>query len=439
MPPAASPRIEVAILGAGLTGMSAAIELGARGVPYRIFEKLPHPGGHAITLEERGFRFDRTGHLLHLKSDALRAQVLSWIGPDHVQIQRRSVIWSNGVYTRYPFQANTFGLPPQIAFECVQGFLQAHFAPHKPEPKNFEEFCLAHFGAGISRHFMIPYNSRLWGVHPREITSAWCQRFVPLPKLEDVIAGAVGLNDRELGYNANFIYPRLGIGELAKGMAREIPQLELGKAPTRIELSKRRLVFADEHVDFDVLVSSIPLPRLLDLIDEVPDEVRRAAEKLRCSHLDYLDVALRREPGKDFHWAYVPEARYPFYRVGCYSHFSKALAPPGKGSLYVELAERQTPNLDELLPRVAAGLIEMGVIDRAEDIEFARARRIDYAYVIFDHDYFAALDVIRPFLEAARIVSTGRYGEWNYSAMEDAIAFGKSAAERANALCRAAS
>jgi protoporphyrinogen oxidase len=78
----------------------------------------------------------------------------------------------------------------------------------------------------------------------------------------------------------------------------------------------------------------------------------------------------------------------------------------------------------------------MGIIDSAEAIEFARARRIDYAYVIFDHEYFAALDVIRPFLEAARIISSGRYGDWNYSAMEDAILFGKAAAERAIELQR---
>jgi protoporphyrinogen oxidase len=246
-----------------------------------------------------------------------------------------------------------------------------------------------------------------------------------------VIAGAVGLNDRELGYNSNFIYPRLGIGQLAQGMARRVPALELGRSPIRIELARRRLVFENEQLPFDVLLSSIPLPRLLELIDEVPDPVRQAASKLRCSHLHYLDVALRRTSGRDFHWAYVPEAKYPFYRVGCYSHFSAALAPAGKSSLYVELADRSAPDLDRLLPQVARGLIEMGVIDAADEIEFARARSIDYAYVIFDHDYFAALDVIRPFLDESRIISSGRYGDWNYSAMEDAIRFGKAAAERA--------
>jgi len=432
--PAASQPLPVAILGAGLTGMSAAIELTRAQVPHRIFERLAQPGGHVITLEDHGFRFDRTGHLLHLKNELLRAQVLDWIGPDYVQVERRSVIWSSGVYTRYPFQANTFGLPAQVAYECVQGFIAAHFAANKPEPQNFEEFCSVHFGEGFSRHFMIPYNSRLWGVHPREITSAWCQRFVPMPKLEDVIAGAVGLNDRELGYNANFIYPRLGIGELSRGMARHVPELELERSPLAIELSTRELVFEHERVPFDVLVSTMPLPTLIALLDRVPSEVREAAAKLRCSHLDYLDVALRRPSGKDFHWAYVPEAKYPFYRVGCYSHFSAALAPPGKAGLYVELADRTRPDLTELLPRVAAGLIEMGVIDSPDEIEFARARRIDHAYVIFDHDYFAALDVIRPFLERSRIISAGRYGDWNYSSMEDAILFGKAAAERARAL-----
>ena len=59
----------------------------------------------------------------------------------------------------------------------------------------------------------------------------------------------------------------------------------------------------------------------------------------------------------------------------------------------------------------------------------ARLRRLDYVYVIFDHAYFAALEVIRaPFLASANIVSTGRYGGWNYSAMEDALRFGTASA-----------
>jgi protoporphyrinogen oxidase len=423
--------LPVAVLGAGLTGLSAALELTARGAEHRVFERLAWPGGHAITTLDEGYRFDRTGHLLHLRDPALRSEVGGWLEGDFAEIVRRSVIWSNGVYTRYPFQANTFGLPPAVANECVLGFVQAHFSAARPAPQNFEEFCLQHFGPGITRHFMLPYNARLWGVPPTEITSAWCERFVPLPKLEDVIAGAVGLNDRELGYNQTFLYPRLGIGELPRAMHRRLTSVELGRSPSRIDLGARRLCFDAEEVPFDVLLSTLPLPALLALCDPLPEAVQRAASRLRATHLYYLDVALTRPPGTPYHWAYVPEAKYPFYRVGCYSHFSSALVPPGAGSLYIELAERAEPELDVVLPEVIAGLCEMRVIDGAEQVRFARLRRIDCAYVIFDHAYYAALAVIRPFLAEARILSTGRYGGWQYGSMEDALIQGRAAAREA--------
>lgn len=434
MPALLTPsKTPVVVLGAGLTGLSAGLHLRDLGVEHRLLEKLPHPGGHAITVEDSGFRFDRTGHLLHLRDPEMRARVLGWLGQDVVEVERNSVIWSNGVYTAYPFQANTFGLPPEVAYECVMGFLRAHYAPPGAEPKNFEEFCLTHFGEGISRHFMIPYNSRLWGVHPREITSAWCQRFVPLPKLEDVIAGAVGASERKLGYNTHFVYPRLGIGELPVAMARDHGRVELSRSPRSIDPRRRLVTLDDEVVEFDALISSAPLPSLLASFTELPAPVAKAASKLRCTHLYYLDVALDAPCAQPVHWIYVPEEKYPFYRVGCYSHFSAAMAPPGKAGLYVELTDRQEPDLTRLVPEVAAALTEMGLVSAPSALLFARLRRIDYAYVIFDHDYFAALDVIRPFLEQSRVVSAGRYGAWNYSSMEDALIFGREAAASARA------
>src|SRR5262245_429880 len=136
----------VAVLGAGLTGMSAALHLDRAGVPRRLFERLDRPGGHVVTVEDTGYRFDRTGHLLHLRDDAMRQAVRGWLGDDVLEIERRSRIWSNGVYTRYPFQANTLGLPPAVAHECLLGFLRAHFSKPARPPRNFEEYCLATFG-----------------------------------------------------------------------------------------------------------------------------------------------------------------------------------------------------------------------------------------------------------------------------------------------------
>jgi protoporphyrinogen oxidase len=432
------PQTPIAILGAGLTGMSAAHHLGGDGQGYTVYEKLGHVGGHAITVEERGYRFDRTGHLLHLRDPDIRAWVREMFGDGHLlSIQRRSMVFSHGRYTRYPYQANTYGLPPQVAFECLKGYLDAKATRWEKAPENFEEFCLQHFGEGFSKHFMIPYNARLWGVHPREITAEWCSRFVPMPKLEDVLAGAVGLNDRELGYNANFLYPPTGIQELPDAMAKGLRGIELSRAPSKVDWKNKTLHFADgTRHRYRALITTAPLKAFVGLLEDAPEEVRRAADKLRCNRLWYLDVATHRPVQKDLHWAYVPEERYPFYRIGCYSNFSAKMAPSGGACFYVELADRSEPDMSTLGPRVARDMVEMGLIASVDDVAFMTPRKIEYAYVVFDHSYFAALDVIRPFLEENQIVSHGRYGAWNYSSMEDALIYGREAAARAREMLR---
>ncbi|MFW5740090.1 MAG: protoporphyrinogen/coproporphyrinogen oxidase [Myxococcota bacterium] len=424
----------VVVLGAGLTGMSAAHHLRELGIEHRVLEARPRPGGLAITLEHDGFRFDRTGHLLHLRDPDMRKLSLDLLGNDVLTIQRRSMVWSHGRYTRYPYQANTFGLPPEVAYECLMGFLQARQRAWEGEPEDFEAFCLRHFGEGFSKHFMIPYNCRLWGVHPKEITAAWCSRFVPLPKLEDVVAGAVGLHDRELGYNAAFVYPRRGIGALTDALAARLPHIECGRPAQSIHAADKRLVVAGQTIPYRVLVSTAPLDRLVALIEDAPDAVRQAAGRLRCSSLHYLDVALDVPSGHDFHWVYVPEERYPFYRVGVYSNFSPEMAPASKACMYIELADRRPPDMDSLVPAVARHLVEMGFIHEPDQMRFALHRTIEHAYVIYDHAYYEAVDIVHGYLKERDILSTGRYGGWNYSSMEDALLFGRDVASRARDL-----
>lgn len=425
------------VLGAGLAGLSASVRLRRAGIPHRVFERERAPGGLATTVEDTGYRFDRTGHLLHLRDAEIRALVMELLEPgSYLTIQRRSAIYSNGVYTRYPFQANTFGLPKEVAFACVNGFVQAALAkqahPDAPPPEHFEAFCLRHFGRGISEHFMLPYNRRLWGVDPKEISAAWCARFVPIPSVEDVIAGAVGMNDRELGYNASFVYPRLGAGELAKALAPRATPIDLATSVDAISIGARTVSVRGETIAFDALVSTLPLRALVERITDAPDPVRAAASRLRATPLHYLDVALNTPCEKPYHWIYVPEDRFPFYRVGCYSHFSAAMAPAGKASLYVELVDRSQPDLKTLLPEIGARLTEMGLVRAPEAIRFARARTIDPAYVVFDDAHAASVATITEWLAslAAPVISTGRYGSWTYASMEDALIDGRDAAAK---------
>ena len=453
---------EVLIIGGGLTGLSTALHLqqlaqgqgrvseegsaGAAGqaLSWRVFEQASRPGGHARTESIRGFFFDKTGHWLHLRDPGMQALVADLFPGDDpsralLPVARKARIFSHGSLIRYPFQANLQGLPSGVVSECLLGFIGAHTARAQagskglPPVADFEAFCLQQFGPGIARHFMIPYNAKLWGVHPREITAAWCSRFVPIPSLEQVVRGAVGDNPPELGYNAHFLYPAHGgIEALVHRLLSRLPsnRIVTGAGLEEVSLARKEAVIAGERIPYHALVATLPLPELCRRIVDLPSDLASWAARLRCTPVRYLNVATRVPPIADYHWLYVPEEKYPFYRVGVYTNAVPSMAPAGCGSLYVELSERgPLPDMSSLMPRVAAALVSAGVLGSVDDILFAELREIDYAYVVFDHAYYDAMAALLPFLEAHQIFPRGRYGSWTYNSMEDCMLLGRDVAQ----------
>jgi protoporphyrinogen oxidase len=420
---------DILVAGAGLGGLSVARHVRAGCL---VVEREERPGGLATTTWERGYGFDRTGHLLHLRDAGIRRWVTGLLGGDAIRLQRRSRIWSHGVYTRYPFQANTHGLPPEVALECLVGFIEARQRDDRSPVRSFEDFIHRHFGPGFARHFMIPYNRKIWGVHPREMTPAWCDRFVPVPGLEDVLAGALGMHDRRMGYNASFLYPRRGIGVLSDRIARQVERrarVRYGVSLTSVESRRRGARLSDgSRLGYEALVSTLPLDRLVRIVRDAPAWLVEAGRRLRVRPLRYLDVALRVPAGTPNHWAYVPDPSVPFYRVGAYSNFSADLVPEGCGSLYVELAPRRSLGPAGIRRRVIPRLVEMGLISGPRDVRFVRERRIPHAYVVYDHAWERTRTRILDWLRSRSIHSIGRYGGWNYSAMEDALVAGRETA-----------
>lgn len=436
------PDVDVVILGGGLTGISAAMHLQRSWV---LLEKNDRLGGHARTDQRDGYWFDKTGHWLHLRDPYTKQLIADLLGDKMVRIERKARIFSNGALTRFPFQANLHGLPPEVVRECLLGYVQAWHrrqsvldAGGAPAPaKNFEDFCYQNFGDGISKHFMIPYNHKLWGVHPREITAEWCSRFVPIPRLEDVVQGAVGASPPEMGYNISFLYPREGgIETMTRALVSRIDEsrgeVRLGTSVELIDLERREVHAGGEKIGWKAMVMTMPLPEMLARTRGLPPEIERAAGELRCTPVRYLNVATRSPVPADFHWIYVPETQYPFYRVGIYSNALPAMAPNGSGSLYVELSDRGAMPTgtakDALIKDVAGGLAAAGAIRTPDDLLFADLHELKYAYVVFDDAYYGATALLRSWLEERNIFPRGRYGYWYYNAMEDSILHGREAA-----------
>lgn len=430
------------IIGAGLTGLSCALHLGS---DYLLLEKEDEPGGIVRTrVRTGGFLCDGTGHWLHLRNAAMRDLVARVLPEGLVEYERRAVIRLHGVFTLYPFQANTFGLPAEVVLECLLGLLRArHPEDFKlpaatGRPANFRESVERLFGEGICRHFMVPYNEKLLGVKLEEISADYADRFIPQPSLEDVIRGALGFSREALGYNAKFVYPREGgIGALPKALAAALPAPpRYGVSVTGVDLLEKRVTCSDGHVArYSTLLNTMPLVPFLRLLDEVPQEVRDAAAQLRATTVYYFDLGVR-GPGtaaSNYHWIYFPEPEFIFYRVGSYSAVHAGAAPEGCRSYYVEMSGGIADLLDrpeELKERVLADLRRAGILAEDDELIFMELCTIPFAYVIFDEHYEKARQTVVDFLAAHDVLIGGRWGGWNYGGMEDAMLEGKAAAEK---------
>lgn len=433
----------VVILGGGLAGLGTAHFLEGR--PWHLIEKTDRVGGLTKTeILEGGFHFDPTGHWLHLRDPEIRRLVETrWLPNRLVTIARKAAIFSRGVFTRYPYQVNTHGLPPEVVADNLVGFVEAVYgeagrALREREPRNFHEFILRYLGTGFADNFMVPYNRKLYTVEPSELSGAWCGRFVPRPTLRQVVDGALGVGAENLGYNASFVYPEEGgIESLPRAILQGLENgvVEVNLEPTAIDWKAKSMTLSDGRtISYAHLVSTIALPALVELLARgeagVPDAIRDAVGRLRATTVTHVSVGVKGPNRQPWHWVYFPEPEFQTYRIGSPSAVYAPLAPEGCSSFYVEYSHQGERSGAQCEKDAVEDLLRGQMIHRKEDVRFARATEIPHAYVLYDQAYGKAKEEILRFLEVAQVEVAGRYGQWEYSSMEDALISGRAVARK---------
>lgn len=112
----------MAIIGAGPAGLPDAYHLHR---DYLILESQDEIGGLCRSFEMAQTTFDLGGHAFFTKHDYVRKLLFELCG-NHIFNQPRGAwVYSHGAYVPYPFQANPFGLPPDVVAECLIGLVEA--------------------------------------------------------------------------------------------------------------------------------------------------------------------------------------------------------------------------------------------------------------------------------------------------------------------------
>jgi len=427
--------VKTIIIGGGLAGLGVGWKLREENAPadffYRIFEKEDRPGGLCRTENSNGFLFDYTGHLLHFRTELFKEIVLSHLEDNIEQRQRNAWIFSKDVYTRYPFQAHLFGLPQDVIIECIYEFSKAAFSENNAPIITFDDWIHAYFGAGIGKHFMIPYNSKLYKRHPREMTPDCMGRFLPNSDLELLLKGAISNSSTGLGYNASFHYPvKGGIESLITGLAETVGGIHTNHGVKKIIPDSRTVITSQgEQAQYDVLVSTQPINQLILTIENLPETVKKAANDLTRVSILNVNLGVKGNIGYK-HWVYVPEESFIFHRIGFPHNFSDYMAPNGYSSIYIEISYDPIKGIDRARTeeKTIEGLLKMGILQAPDTVVAKKVLDIPYGYVVFDRKRTDALKTINGYLNEKRIYSIGRFGSWHYTSMEDAFMEGVAAA-----------
>lgn len=412
------PRI--VILGAGPAGLGAAYRLRELGhQDWNIYEATDTLGGLARSYTDaHGFTYDIGGHVMFSHYEYFDRLVDTLLGEDYTRIQREAWIWMMGRWVPYPFQNNIRHLPNDVLLECLMGLIEAQKREH--HPVNFREFNLAQFGEGISRHFMLPYNYKVWA-HPADMMSKeWIGERVPLVDLERILGNVLnGRDDVSWGPNNSFKFPLYGgTGGLYSRYEPYVrDNLALNKRAVRVSPGERTVTFEDgETTSYDLLLSTMPVTELLRSMDGCPPDVLAASSDLLYSSGFSIGVGIDRPTDTSKCWIYYPESNTPFYRVTYLSHYSPHIAPEGTTLLLTETSYSPFKQVsrETILEDTIQGLRNVGLIHETDKILATKVIEVKYWYPVPSLDRDRALGVIQPYLMEHGIYSRGRFGAWQY-------------------------
>ena len=427
----------IAVLGSGMAGFGAWHRL--RGEPHNVvlYEKNSYPGGHTNShVFEPGFVFDEGPHVSFTKDEHVRAILADAVGGEYEEVQYQLDNYWNGHRAPHPVQCNLYGLPTELVTRVIEDFVAESNKPDAPI-RNYEDWLVTSYGRTFAMEFPERYTRKYHTTSSKDLTTDWIGPRMYRPSLDEVLRGALAPAAPNVHYITGFRYPREGgFVSFLRPFFAQAP-IALDHAAVSIDTASRTLRFENgTTAGYDGLVSSVPLPDLVAIIEDAPTDVREAAARLACSRVVLVNVGVARDDISETHISYFYDEDIVFSRLSFPHLMSTRTVPPGAASVQAEIyfSDKYRP-LDrepqDLVQPVIADLVRCGVLAEGDDILYKGAFACRYANVIYDHDRAPALDIIHGFLSEVGIAWCGRYGDWGHIWTDEAFLSGERAAEAA--------
>ena len=416
-----------AILGGGVAGLGAAHAARLDGRSATVFEARDRAGGLLDNFTIDGFRFDSAVHLSFATEPEVR-EVFD--RTPYLTHRPESLCADRGLWLKHPVQTNMYPLPWEEKVELIAGLTEAEAGPID----NYEDWLIQQYGRAIAERWPLVYTEKYWTLPARALGTDWVGQRMRRADLREVLQGALTDDAPNRYYVKEMRYPEKGGYRAFIEPLIEEADVRYGRAASRIDLSARVVRFDDgSEVSFDRLVSTMPLPMLIDSIVDVPGDIREAAATLFATQVDLVSVGFNRERVSPALWFYIYDRDIAAARAYSPDWKSPDNVPAGCSSLQFEIYSSprapQTMTPDEMKANTVAALESMGLADES-DIVVLDHRTLPYGNVVFDLGMEERRDRVLAWVRAQGIDVAGRFGEWDYLWSNQSMLSGMAAARR---------
>ncbi|MEC5397268.1 NAD(P)/FAD-dependent oxidoreductase [Uliginosibacterium sp. H1] len=479
------------IIGAGPAGLTAAYELLDRnsGIHPIVLETTDRIGGISCTIQHNGNRIDIGGHRFFSKSDT----VMDWWGkmmplqgaparddivlnadkpyvaggPDPEKTDRLMLIRER--ISRIYYLRKFFDYPISLKAQTILnlgifrtmvagfGYIWSQIKK-RPNEKSLEDFLVNRFGVPLYRMFFEDYTEKVWGAHPREISSAWGAQRIKGLSLSKAVLSALkkmlpGGKDTDLRQKKTetslieqFFYPKFGPGHLWETVAGDIREkggeIRMQQKVVELHVEGGSVVAVTTEgpdgvrtrIDCDFCLSSMPIKDLITAVRgvEVPPALRAIAEGLPYRDFMTVGVLVNKLKIKNETnirtvndvvpdtWIYIQEREVRLCRLQIFNNWSPYLVKDpntvwiGLEYMCAEGDDMWVQSDQQFIDFAVNELASIGVIDKADVLDTCRIK-IEKAYPAYFGTY-AEFDRLRDWLDRLdNLFCVGRNGQHRYN------------------------
>jgi len=414
---------QVLIAGSGIAGLSAAWHATRKGLETVVLEKDNSWGGLLDSFSVGSFRFDKAVHFAFSSND-----------PYSELLKKTELITHKpnpynhycGYWLKHPVQNNLYPLPAEDKTKALVSFINR---PEYRDGGSYHHWLYSQLGEEIAERFPVRYTKKYWTVHPELLSTDWIGNRIYRPSLEEVLLGAMSDKTSFVYYLPQMFYPQKGsFKSILKPLVDNFT-IHCDREIIRINPQNRFVECKDGSREYyDIFASSIPLPALARLLEDIPDAVAKAAEKLWSTSVALVSLGYKSANHFCYPWFYIYDE--DIYAARAHSPHLKSPdnVPAGCSSIqfetYFSPYRPLTADGDKLI-RQAISLVEKFGFAASTDLAVTDFRLLPYANVVFDHQIIKARNIVREHIKQLGILTIGRFGEWDYLWADQSYISGK--------------